>query len=87
MSAGGKMPWMTLITVSAGLIGGGYALMKVTVPTPEQTYNAMAPDLRRKVDANRRAREALEQGMKRQNEAQAADPDTAKPVWASPPTA
>ncbi|KAI0303429.1 hypothetical protein B0F90DRAFT_1371371 [Multifurca ochricompacta] len=42
----------------------------VTVPTPEETYNAMAPDLRRKVDENRRARLALEEGMKQQQNAQ-----------------
>jgi hypothetical protein len=33
-------------------------------------YQAMAPDLRRKVDENRRARLALEEGMKQQQNAQ-----------------
>jgi len=34
----------------------------------------MAPDLRKKVDANRAAREALENGMKKQQEAQVLSP-------------
>jgi len=36
----------------------------------DATYQAMAPDLRRKVDENRRARLALEEGMRRQQNAQ-----------------
>jgi len=43
----------------------------------------MAPDLRRKVDENRRARLALEEGMRRQQNAQL-DPESAKPIWADP---
>ncbi|KAI0063408.1 hypothetical protein BV25DRAFT_1824512 [Artomyces pyxidatus] len=78
----GKMPWLQLATVSTGIIGLGYVLLKATVPTPEETYNAMSPDLRRKVDANRAARLALEEGMKRQQQVQASDPESAKPVWA-----
>jgi len=34
------------------------------------TYQAMAPDLRRKVDENRRARLALDEGMRQQQNAQ-----------------
>jgi len=44
----------------------------------------MAPDLRRKVDENRRARLALEEGMRQQQKAQV-DPESAKPVWADHP--
>ncbi|KAI0262933.1 hypothetical protein BC834DRAFT_828203 [Gloeopeniophorella convolvens] len=76
------MPWVKLTAISTGIMGLGYALLRATVPSPEETYNAMAPDLRRKVDENRRARLALEEGVKRQQEAQL-DPDSAKPVWAS----
>jgi len=65
-------------------MGLGYALLRATVPTPEETYNAMAPDLRRKVDENRRARLALEEGMRQQQKAQV-DPESAKPVWADHP--
>ncbi|KAH9967902.1 hypothetical protein BC827DRAFT_1122323 [Russula dissimulans] len=78
------MPWLQLTVVSAGIMGLGYALLRVTVPTPEETYNAMAPDLRRRVDENRRARLALEEGMRRQQDAQR-DPESAKPIWADPP--
>jgi len=44
----------------------------------------MAPDLKRKVDENRRARLALEEGMRQQQNAQL-DPESAKPIWADPP--
>lgn len=80
----GKMPWLQLTVASAGIMGLGYALLRATVPTPEDTYNAMAPDLRRKVDENRRARLALEEGMRQQQNAQV-DPESAKPIWAEPP--
>ncbi|KAH9952196.1 hypothetical protein B0H21DRAFT_716136 [Amylocystis lapponica] len=81
----GGFPWLKMTAVSAGLIGLGYVLMHTTVPTPEQTYAAMAPDLRRKVDANRAARLAMEDATKRQVTAQLNDPDSQKPVWADPP--
>ncbi|KAH9977225.1 hypothetical protein BGW80DRAFT_1288043 [Lactifluus volemus] len=80
----GKMPWFQLSVVSAGIMGLGYVLLRATVPTPEETYNAMAPDLRRKVDENRRAREAFEESMKRQKNTQL-DPESAKPIWADQP--
>ncbi|KZT74160.1 hypothetical protein DAEQUDRAFT_661032, partial [Daedalea quercina L-15889] len=57
-------------------------LVLATTPTPEQTYAAMAPDLRRKVDQNRAARAAMESETRRQVEAQLKDPDSQKPVWA-----
>jgi len=63
-------------------MGMGYLLMRATVPTPEQTYAAMAPDLRRKVDAHRAARLTQEQTIKRQIDAQS-DPDAEKPIWAN----
>lgn len=80
----GKLPWVRLTVMSAGIMGLGYTLLRVIVPSPEETYNAMAPDLRRKVDETRRARLALEEGMKQQQNAQL-DPESAKPVWADPP--
>lgn len=69
---------------AAPVMGLGYLLMNATVPTPEQTYAAMSPDLRRKVDANRAARLAQEQTIKRQIDAQS-DPDAGKPIWANQP--
>ncbi|KAH8983585.1 hypothetical protein EDB86DRAFT_3085251 [Lactarius hatsudake] len=77
----GRIPWLQLTVVSAGIMGVGYTLLRVIVPSPEETYNAMAPDLKRKVDENRRARLALEEGIKQQQNAQL-DPESAKPVWA-----
>ncbi|KIJ69346.1 hypothetical protein HYDPIDRAFT_105945 [Hydnomerulius pinastri MD-312] len=73
---------MTL--VGSGLMGMGYLIMRATVPTPEQTYAALAPDLRRKVDANRAARLAQEQVMKQQIDAQASSSEAEKPIWSDP---
>ncbi|KAJ3883754.1 hypothetical protein F5051DRAFT_457354 [Lentinula edodes] len=67
--------------------GFGYLLMKATVPTEEELYNRMAPDIRKKVDAARALRLAREAEMKQQVAVQAppttlVDPDTIKPIWA-----
>ncbi|KAF5365611.1 hypothetical protein D9758_003183 [Tetrapyrgos nigripes] len=83
-------PWIRFTFLASGLMGFGYVLMKTTVPTEEQLYNAMSPDLRKKVDAARELRLAREVEMKKQEEAQSpnannTDPDTLKPIWASPP--
>jgi hypothetical protein len=80
-----SFPWFRFTLAAGALMGTGYMLMRATVPTPEETYAAMAPDLRRKVDANRAARLAREEETRKQIEAQTsnADPDQAKPVWAS----
>jgi len=78
-----SFPWFRLTLVAGGLMGIGYLAMRATVPTPEQTYAAMAPDLRRKVDANRATRMAQERVLKEQIEAQERrDPEVVKPIWA-----
>ncbi|KAI0340595.1 hypothetical protein BDW22DRAFT_1359994 [Trametopsis cervina] len=77
-----SFPWVKMTVASTGLIGLGWIIMRATVPTPEQTYNAMSPDLRRKVDANRAARLAREAATQQQAEAQLNDPEAQKPVWA-----
>ncbi|VDC01584.1 unnamed protein product [Peniophora sp. CBMAI 1063] len=69
-----------------GLTALGVGLMKAVVPTPEQTYAAMAPDLRKRVDANRAARLAMEQEYREQHNIKSVDPDNAKPVWADKPS-
>ncbi|EIN03602.1 hypothetical protein PUNSTDRAFT_139325 [Punctularia strigosozonata HHB-11173 SS5] len=84
MSAGAA--WGKLALATVGIMGLGYGLMVSTVPTPEQTYQAMSPDLRRKVDAARAARLAQEDATKRQLTAQAPDTkDADKPLWADSP--
>jgi hypothetical protein len=45
-----------------------HSLCLAVTPTPEETYAALAPDLRRKVDANRAARLAAQQASTRQDE-------------------
>ncbi|KAF9821689.1 hypothetical protein IEO21_00535 [Rhodonia placenta] len=81
----GGFPWFKMTIATGGVMGLGYFIMKSTSPTPEQTYAAMAPDLRRKVDANRAARLAAENETKRQVDAQLSDPDSQKPIWADSP--
>ena len=44
------------------------------MPTPEQTYDALAPDLKKKVDAARAARQAREGVTAEQIQAQASSP-------------
>ena len=46
-------------------------LRAATVPTPEETYDALAPDLKKKVDAARAARLAREDVTTEQLKAQA----------------
>ncbi|EPT00096.1 hypothetical protein FOMPIDRAFT_1049931 [Fomitopsis schrenkii] len=77
-----KFPWFRWSIASVALVSIGYVIMKATTPTPEQTYAAMAPDIRRRVDQNRAARLAMENETRKQMEAQLKDPDSQKPVWA-----
>jgi len=77
----GKFPLAKISAYTVGIMTFGYFLMKATVPTPEQTYNALAPDLKRQVDANRAARLARENMTNQQLQAQLNDPDAQKPVW------
>ncbi|KAI0374698.1 hypothetical protein BV20DRAFT_1048734 [Pilatotrama ljubarskyi] len=55
--------------------------MLLLIPPPPPTQ-AMSPDLRRKVDANRAARLARENATQKQAMAQLNDPDAQKPIWA-----
>ncbi|KAI0736658.1 hypothetical protein C8Q72DRAFT_800995 [Fomitopsis betulina] len=77
-----KFPWGRWSIATVALVSIGYVIMKATTPTPEQTYAAMAPDLRRRVDQNRAARLAMENETRKQMEAQLKDPESQKPVWA-----
>lgn len=74
---------MRMVVYSTGIMAFGYALMKATVPTPEQTYDTLAPDLKKKVDAARAARLARENNTAEQLKAQMNDPDSQKPVWSN----
>ncbi|KAF5391460.1 hypothetical protein D9757_002055 [Collybiopsis confluens] len=82
-----NFPWARFTGTSVILMGIGYALMKASVPTEEELYNRMAPDLRRKVDAAKALREAREAELGQQVVAQTkedVDPDAIKPIWADP---
>lgn len=84
----GGFPLVRMLVYSTGIMAFGYVLMKTTVPTPEQTYDALAPDLKKRVDEARAARLARENATTEQLKAQMNDPDTQKPVWSNsrPPT-
>jgi len=79
-----SMPWFRVTALFAGFIGTGYVIMKVVTPTPEQLYEKMSPEIRRKVDATRARRLAAENAVRQQTVAQnqTTDPDLQKPVWA-----
>ncbi|KAF9246477.1 hypothetical protein BU15DRAFT_22038, partial [Melanogaster broomeanus] len=79
-----SFPWFRVTLAAGGLMGMGYLIMRATVPTPEQTYAALAPDLKRKVDANRAARLAQEQLMKQQIDAQASHVPSSLPYGSTP---
>ncbi|KAF9653155.1 hypothetical protein BDM02DRAFT_3183111 [Thelephora ganbajun] len=64
-------PIVRMVVYSTGIMAFGYALMKSTVPTPEQTYDTLAPDLKKRVDAARAARLARENMTAEQLQAQA----------------
>ncbi|KAJ7582821.1 hypothetical protein C8J56DRAFT_232475 [Mycena floridula] len=84
-----SFPWFRFSLFATGAAGFGYVLMKLTVPTEEELYNRMAPDLQRKVDRTRAARLEREAAMQRQVTAQSpssnTDPDSTKPNWADKP--
>jgi len=82
----GKFPFAKISLYTLGIMTFGYGLMRATVPTPEQTYEALAPDLKRQVDANRAARLARENMTSQQLQAQLNDPDAQKPVWSDSTT-
>jgi len=57
--------------------------MKVVVPSEEQMYNSLSPDLKRQADAIRAARRAQQGGVGNTQETrqQLTNPDPDKPVW------
>ncbi|KAF8911137.1 hypothetical protein CPB84DRAFT_1086567 [Gymnopilus junonius] len=88
MSTLATFPWVRFTGFTLCLMGVGYGLMKATTPTEHQLYNEMAPDLRRKVDALRAAREGRDTEMKKQVDLQVTaqnEPEAAKPIWAERP--
>ncbi|GFZ45124.1 hypothetical protein JCM24511_02850 [Saitozyma sp. JCM 24511] len=54
--SGGFM-WGKFAVYSTIIIGVGYTAMKLATPTEQQFYDALAPDLKRKVDEIRAQRE------------------------------
>jgi len=78
-----RMPWGRVIFLSAGVIATGWVLMKAIVPSEEQMYNSLSPDLKRQADAIRAARRAQQGGAGNTQDTrqQLTNPDPDKPVW------
>ncbi|KAL1408533.1 assembly factor cbp4 [Vanrija albida] len=74
----GQIMWGKFLTMTALIMGGAYVLMTVTTPTEEQLYARLSPDLQRKVDAVRAARENPSKVKEQLQEAS----DSNKIVWA-----
>ncbi|KAF9519943.1 hypothetical protein BS47DRAFT_1336677 [Hydnum rufescens UP504] len=58
------------------LIGVGYSTMKFTSPSEKELYDSLAPDLKKKVDAQRAARQNVQSDKEMMG-----NPDEAKPIW------
>ncbi|KAF9164892.1 hypothetical protein DFQ27_006127 [Actinomortierella ambigua] len=43
--------WAKAIAVGFGIVGGAYAMMVTTVPTEEELYQKLSPELKRKYEA------------------------------------
>ncbi|WWC62665.1 uncharacterized protein I303_105262 [Kwoniella dejecticola CBS 10117] len=54
MSAGA---WIRWALISTSIIGGGVLMMRATVPTEEEFYNKLSPELKREMDKIIRQRE------------------------------
>ncbi|KAI5452013.1 hypothetical protein NCC49_001309 [Naganishia albida] len=69
--------WGRFALFSTALVAGGYGIMRIATPSEEEFYNALAPDLKRKVDEIR-AQRASSQEMRDKLAASAAED---KVVW------
>ncbi|PVU88675.1 hypothetical protein BB560_006351 [Smittium megazygosporum] len=52
------------ILAFSGIVGFGYLLMKTTVPTEEELYNKLSPELKKEYHRVKKARLEKEQQMK-----------------------
>jgi len=77
-----NIAWGRFVMWSTIIVGSGYVCMKATVPTPEQLYNQLSPDLKRKADEIRLARQKND--LQRQVE-EASQAGATGPVWSTPP--
>ncbi|EOR00655.1 Assembly factor CBP4 [Wallemia ichthyophaga EXF-994] len=55
-----KIAWGRWAFWSSVIMGSGYGLMVGLTPSDEELYNKLSPDLKRKVDHNRKEREKME---------------------------
>ncbi|KAI4524117.1 hypothetical protein K525DRAFT_194773 [Schizophyllum commune Loenen D] len=80
------LPFLTKVSVyCTGAAAFGWALMKITVPTPDQVYKEMSPDLQRAVDLKRQEPHGqaplVAQARAQAHAVPADDPDNVKPIW------
>ncbi|KAG7530267.1 hypothetical protein FFLO_05152 [Filobasidium floriforme] len=72
-----QIAWGKFVLFTVGVMGAGYGVMKIATPSDEQFYNALAPDLKRKVDQIRAQRATSEEMRTKLAESAAQD----KIVW------
>ncbi|KAJ9095783.1 hypothetical protein QFC20_006578 [Naganishia adeliensis] len=75
--AWGRQEFKLISSLGLTVVAGGYGIMRTT-PSEEEFYNALAPDLKRKVDEIR-AQRASSQEMRDKLAASAAED---KVIWA-----
>ncbi|GAA5957987.1 hypothetical protein JCM3765_006224 [Sporobolomyces pararoseus] len=82
----GRIPIGSAILMTLGITTLGYGIMAFTTPTEKEFYDALSPDLKKKVDEQRKltqgAREQLAKDSKDRLDAIKAQAQNDSPVWA-----
>ncbi|GAA6060864.1 hypothetical protein JCM10212_006244 [Sporobolomyces blumeae] len=82
----GRIPIGSAILMTLGITTLGYGIMAFTTPTEKEFYDALSPDLKRKVDEQRKitagARDQLARESQDRLDAIKAKAQNDAPVWA-----
>ncbi|GAA5822056.1 hypothetical protein JCM5353_006215 [Sporobolomyces roseus] len=82
----GRIPIGSAILLTLGITTLGYGIMAFTTPTEKEFYDALSPDLKKKVDEQRKltqgARDQLARDSQTRLEAIKAKANSDSPVWA-----
>jgi len=66
----GRVPIGSFLLLIGTATGLAYGLMAVTTPSDQQFYDSLAPDLKRKVDAQRALKQGAQSELVRESQAQ-----------------
>lgn len=66
----GRVPIGSFLLLIGTFTGLAYGLMAATTPSDQQFYDALAPDLKRKVDAQRALKHGAQSELVRESQAQ-----------------